>query len=112
MIQYYAIPGLKYREITSFGMMPEHIITTACAVTGLDRAELATKGGTHLSRHYRCIIMRMLREKTQLTLKEIGQYFGTDHSGVLHGLRIIYYAAKNKPHIQQIINEIETQLKS
>lgn len=111
MIQYYAIPGLKQCPLIPFRMLPEHIIGTAEQVTGYSRVQIFAHSRIHNMVLVRYAIMKLLRDKTYLSYKEIGKLFGTDHSNVIHACKYIQAGGRKSEPLMQLIERIKTQLK-
>lgn len=84
---YYIIPGITTVKVKN-STLPR-IEWAVCIYTGIDSATIHSsyrKREVVFARH---LIMYFCRKKTNLTLYEIGQHFGYDHTTTLHGCRKI-----------------------
>lgn len=61
-------------------------IEAVARVYGLSHADLVSKSQTHLITTARSAAMWMLKFTRNMTLPEIGRYFGMDHTAVLAGI--------------------------
>ncbi len=60
----------------------------------------------------RMVAMYITREITQLSFKDIGEYFEKDHSSVLYSVRKIEKFLQDKPYEKELIEDIIKNLKS
>lgn len=68
----------------------EVIIGSCCTVFGISRDELFGRRRTENVANARQIAMCLVRSKTRMSLKSIGQFFGgKNHGTVLHACRVV-----------------------
>ena len=61
----------------------------------------------------RQVAMYILRQLTNLSLEEIGDYFGgKDHSTVFHSLQVIEERIENDPMLKSRVEEVKRNIKN
>jgi chromosomal replication initiation ATPase DnaA len=80
-ISYYVMPGLKQTEVRF-----DQVIKTVCEVMKIDRFKLLTPNRSKNLVFGRNMCYFIFRRYFSMTLKEIAQAFGRDHTTVIHGL--------------------------
>lgn len=108
MIQYYAIPGLKYRQ--RYGRRKEVILDAVCQVMCVSRKAMFKRLRKRDMTTVRHLIMYFLRKKTVMTLNEIGSIFHVDHSTVIHAERTLKKKIEMQENIQQLVKQIENEI--
>jgi chromosomal replication initiator protein len=114
MISYYAFPGLKTRpkSLRKF-VKPEFIIDIVCNHFRCTKEELfrkSRKGHIVFQRH---ITQYLLMNHSPLGCKAIGDYFGQDHTTVLHAHKSVKkeidhrFENNYKSHIEELINKMK-----
>ncbi len=92
-------------------LTPDIIINTVSRFFNIKNSELKSKKRTKSISYPRQIAMYLLREKLNISLKEIGEIFsGRDHSTVLHSIQSIEEKIKIDNELQDTINIIKNNL--
>ena len=77
----------------------------------IDTDALRGQARTKDTAQARQIAMYLIREMIGMSLKEIGKEFdGRDHTTVIHSIRQVETARKNKPEIAEIIKDLKTNI--
>ena len=88
MIQYYAMPGLKYRErLPARPDRVEGVINDIAEYFNVTAAAIAVRTRKRKIVDIRSIAIHFLRIKLHLTLREIGDRFSLDHTSVIWSLK-------------------------
>ena len=82
-MNYYIVPGLKFRQVKVLNS--NNIVQSVCDCFGLSLNDLQKKRRNRDLVTARHLCYYFLRKYTDSTLKEIGGYFNHDHTTVLHG---------------------------
>lgn len=82
----YAIPGLIEKQDQN-KMLVDRIIYAVCDYYKLTFDELKRRERYRAIVTGRQMIMYLLREKTNMSLKAIGEIFGKDHTTIIHAVR-------------------------
>ena len=97
----------KKKKIT-----PALVIDTVEKFFNLKENDLKSKSRSQNIAFPRQIAMYILKEYTELSLKQIGSYFGgLDHTTVLHGINKIKNNLENDVTVQNVINDILKDIK-
>jgi hypothetical protein len=95
-LQYLKLRGLIGDEIVvenhnSFDevYLMEQIIERICSVKGIRKSNLVTKSREGVCAYIRQLCMFVIRKKTTITLKKIGNRFNRDHTTVIHSMETI-----------------------
>lgn len=97
----------KKKKIT-----PALVIDTVEKFFNLKENDLKSKSRSQNIAFPRQIAMYILKEYTDLSLKQIGSYFGgLDHTTVLHGINKIKNNIENDVTVQNVINDILKDIK-
>ncbi len=97
----------KKKKIT-----PAFVTQTVEKFFNLKENDLKSKSRSQNIAFPRQIAMYILKEYTELSLKQIGSFFGgLDHTTVLHGINKIKSGKESDPTIENIINDILKDIK-
>lgn len=97
----------KKKKIT-----PAFVTETVEKFFNLKENDLKSKSRSQNIAFPRQIAMYILKEYTDLSLKQIGSFFGgLDHTTVLHGINKIKANKENDPTVENIINDILKDIK-
>ena len=97
----------KKKKIT-----PALVINTVEKFFNLKENDLKSKSRSQNIAFPRQIAMYIIKEYTELSLKQIGDSFGgMDHSTVLHGINKIKQNKENDPTVENVINDILKDIK-
>ncbi len=97
----------KKKKIT-----PNLVISTVEKFFNLKENDLKSKSRSQNIAFPRQIAMYILKEYTDLSLKQIGTAFGgLDHSTVLHGINKVKSNKDNDPTVENVINDIIKDIK-
>lgn len=109
-MNYYIMPGLKYREKLIFGKINENILAEKIIVEmGYTVEELRKKNRRRDLVLGRQILSYILYTKTQMTLKDITKYLSP---AVINHTTIVYAVAKVKEQLEsKFDNEYKYHLK-
>ena len=88
----------------------ERIIELVCDTWGLKIGQIRSNTKREEIMYPRQVAMYIMRERTNLTLREIGLYFGKDHATVSHAWKTICEQYEIYGDVQRVINEIETKI--
>ncbi|HCW92662.1 chromosomal replication initiator protein DnaA [Flexistipes sinusarabici] len=92
---------------------PEVIIDTVTSFFNIKPSELKSKKRTKSISYPRQICMYILREKLNISLQEVGEYFGgRDHATVLHSIKNIENKIKTDNELKELVNVIYKKLYS
>ncbi|MCI2106512.1 MAG: chromosomal replication initiator protein DnaA [Intestinimonas sp.] len=87
------------------------IIEEVCKFYNIENAALRGQGRTRDTALARQMAMYLIREMTNLSLKEIGKEFeGRDHTTVLHSIDRIEKMKKNSPETAEVIKDIRSNV--
>lgn len=84
-MSYITMPGIKKFDPIDFNSIPDIV----CNYYGLKKDVVYTRRRDGIIPLARFMIMYFLRSKTRLTLKQIGDQFGRDHTTVINAVRRI-----------------------
>ena len=97
----------KKKKIT-----PSLVINTVEKFFNLKENDLKSKSRSQNIAFPRQIAMYIIKEYTELSLKQIGDSFGgMDHSTVLHGINKIRQNKESDPTVENVINDILKDIK-
>ncbi len=97
----------KKKKIT-----PGFVSETIEKFFNLKENDLKSKSRSQNIAFPRQIAMYILKEYTDLSLKQIGSFFGNlDHTTVLHGINKIKNQKENDPTVENVINDILKDIK-
>jgi chromosomal replication initiator protein len=85
---YYALPGLKYRELTPT-TTKEIIIREVCQKYNVSFETLKSKTREREIVFARQLAMYLIKKRTGLTFKKVGQLFNRDHTTAIHAVTSI-----------------------
>lgn len=85
---------------------PFLIIDTVCAYYKMTRLRLMSKSRRREVVDARKIVCKLLKEHTVLTLKSIGEFFGQDHTTVLHAIQRLIFLMETRDYIREDYNNI------
>ena len=89
------------------------IIEEVCKFYTIDNEALRGQGRTKDTAQARQIAMFLIRNMTNLSLKEIGREFeNRDHTTVLHSIDRIEKLKKSNPEIAEVLKDIKTNINS
>lgn len=103
-MNYFAIPGLKRSLMPPRKAKAEYIISLICQQKGIDKRllyktkERKEKSDIVAARRMIWLLMRQETPKHEMSLRQIGGYFGYDHSSVCHAIEKI----KNDKDLKRI----------
>lgn len=85
------VPTLKFKKITKFKLDPrthtiEEIIAEVADQTGIPVREIKGRGRTRAVSWARQDALREIKERVNISLTGLGEYFGLDHSTVHHNV--------------------------
>lgn len=83
-MNYFALPGLRKHYVGD--LLPTAVINCVCKHLKVDKGRVIRKGRKREVVHARFMIFYILRTYTRMSLKEVGDIFGRDHSTVIHGV--------------------------
>ena len=87
------------------------IIEEVCKFYNIENDALRGQGRTRDTALARQMAMYLIREMTNLSLKEIGKEFeGRDHTTVLHSIDRIEKMKKNSPETAEVIKDIRSNI--
>jgi chromosomal replication initiator protein len=96
MISPYVFPGLEPKEVHKMGLrkkrndeISERIIRHICYDRNFDRPAFLSKIKTREIAIARQIAIYIIRQKTDMSLKEIGVLFKRDHSTIIYAIDTI-----------------------
>ena len=90
----------------------EKIIAEVARTYNISEAEIVSNRKTASLVLARQVAMYIARETTDLSYKAIGEYFGRDHSTVLHNCSKIEEFLKDKPFQRELVDDIIKNLQS
>jgi chromosomal replication initiator protein len=103
----------------AFGLKPSrpvriaNILEVVSARFNVKVADLQGKRRSKAIAHPRHVSMYLARSLTNLSLGEIGGYFGgRDHTTVLHASRSVTDQAARDPHLQAMLDELASEVKN
>ena len=87
------------------------IIEEVCNFYNIDNSALRGQGRTKDTALARQVAMYLIREMTNLSLKEIGREFeNRDHTTVLHSIERVEKLKKSTPEITEVIKDIRSNI--
>lgn len=96
MISPYVFPGLEPKEVSRMNLrkkkndeMSDRIIRHICYDRNFDRPAFMSKLKTRDIALSRQIAIYLIKHKTDMTLKEIGNLFNRDHSTIMYAVSTI-----------------------
>jgi chromosomal replication initiator protein len=105
----YILRALKDRELlkTADLFTSDSLINAVTEIFKIKQSELYSAKRTKNIAHVRQITMYLLREKLNLSLKEIGSIFGgKDHSTVSYAVKQVTEQLENDQHLQEVLVKI------
>jgi len=88
-LNYWIVPGLDASEKPSDAVITTIIFSAVEIVTSYSYDTLTLKKRKRSMVHARQLIFYFLKKYTSYTLKNIGKFFGKDHTTVIHGIQTI-----------------------
>ena len=88
----------------------EKIIDLVCEHWGITIGQIRANTKREEIMYPRQVAMYIMRERTNLSRREIGQYFSKDHSTVFHAWQIIGEQYEIYDNVRNDIDEIETKI--
>ena len=100
-----------FKDTSDILPTPDVIIEEVCRFYDIEEPTLRGQGRTKETAKARQIAMYLIRNMTQLSLKDIGKEFeNRDHSTVLHSIDRIELLRKSDPSVAEIIKDIRTNI--
>ena len=121
-LQFWAIPGLRRQEmpktVTPKSSIVKSICDVVCTHLNLTLSQLQVKSRKRELVRGRYILMRMLKQYTELSLKEIGEVFKSkedasvkrkalDHTTVIHGIASLRDEIATNDDVRKIVHHLE-----
>jgi chromosomal replication initiator protein len=88
----------------------EKIIELVCDHYNMTYDEMRVNLRDRDIRYPRQVAMYVMRERTNLSRREIGEYFDKDTTTVFHAWKLIGDQYEIYPELRDLINEIETKI--
>ena len=88
----------------------ERIIELVCEAWGLKIGQIRANTKREEIMYPRQVAMYIMRERTNLKLREIGLYFSKDHSTVSYAWETIGNQYEIYDDVRRVIDEIETKI--
>ena len=88
----------------------EKIIELVCDAYELTFDEIRANVRDRVIRYPRQVAMYIMRERTNLSRREIGEYFDKDTTTVFHAWKLIGDQYEIYAELRDLINEIETKI--
>lgn len=111
-MNYIMIPGLRFKEPLKRGNKKDSIIDTVCVFFGVSTQIMKSAKRDNLTAEARQVAMFFLRKYTNMSLKEIGAFFGRDHTTVIHSCGVVENHFKTEDIFRERINEVENLILS
>ena len=101
----------KYLAKRDKVVSPDDILAITSEYFQLKPVDLKSSARTNSISYPRNIAMYMLRQKTSLSLNEIGAYFNRDHSTVLAAIKKISTLIENDEELKGIVSHLSDSMK-
>ena len=100
-----------FKDPTDIMPTADVIIEEVCSFYNIENSALRGQGRTKDTALARQVAMYLIREMTNLSLKEIGREFeNRDHTTVLHSIERIEKLKKTTPEISEVIKDIRANI--
>ena len=100
-----------FKDPTDILPTSDVIIEEVCNFYNIDNSALRGQGRTKDTALARQVAMYLIREMTNLSLKEIGREFeNRDHTTVLHSIERVEKLKKSTPEITEVIKDIRSNI--
>ena len=100
-----------FKDPTDILPTSDVIIEEVCNFYNIDHSALRGQGRTKDTALARQVAMYLIREMTNLSLKEIGREFeNRDHTTVLHSIERVEKLKKSTPEITEVIKDIRSNI--
>jgi chromosomal replication initiation ATPase DnaA len=98
----YIVPGIRNIDLQEWSS--DTIIRAVCTHLELPIDQIKRRNRIQELVTARHLSMYLMKKKTRLTLKSIGQKFGMDHTTAIHGIKSItgFVAINDEPTIRHI----------
>lgn len=110
-MNYYVYPGLEKRHIhyDLINNLSKYVATSY----GISIDKLRSKCRKRKPKEARQVCMYMLRTCTNLTLESIGEYYGKDHTTVIHAVKKVqdYIDADRDEVVKNYVIELRKEFK-
>lgn len=109
----YAQEALKNIEENKLNNQPtmDEISIAVSKIMQIKLEDLKSRGRKSYQANARQIAMYLCREITKNSLPQIGEYFGRDHSTVIHAYERIKEDINNDQSVKRIVEQIKTSLR-
>ncbi len=97
--------GIKLSEVSS-----KRIVRVVCDYYNIDTEYVSNKNRLRKYAIPRFICMFLIKEKTNLTLSEIGRLFNRDHATTIHAIRKVKDLIEFDKQLKQELWEIKLRL--
>lgn len=111
-MNYIAIPGMKYREMTNAESRKGRIIESVCSYFSISFHKLLTKRRYKELVLARQIIIYFLRKHLGLSWTEIGKVFNRDHTTAIHSFTSVRDYFDTDEWFRKQVMEIENKILS
>lgn len=91
--------------ITPAGVADAFVSAIACTF-GVTVNMIHSRNGHRTVRRARMVAMWVIRKATAMSTNEIGDYFGRDHSTVIHALRVVDKALAEDQALKTIVTQV------
>jgi chromosomal replication initiator protein len=106
-----ALKNIEDNKLNNLPTMDE-IATAVSKVMQIKLEDLKSRGRKSHQANARQIAMYLCREMTKNSLPQIGEYFGRDHSTVIHAYERVKEEINNDQTLKKIIEQIKSLLNS
>jgi len=105
-LSYFTAPGIPIRPLThgSKASVIMKVVTDAYKTTYED---IAVKSRKREVLEPRQVVCWMMHRHAKITLREIGEYFNTDHTTVIHCVQVVNNLMATEPEFKKKVMDIQ-----
>lgn len=101
-----------YETVTKKHITPEYVVSNVEKYCNLKENELLSATRSHKVSYPRQIAMYIMKEITNYSLIQIGDFFGRDHSTIIHGINKIKKDIEEDPSKKNLVDNIIKNIKN
>lgn len=107
----YCIPGLKVRPELRRSTFIQRVFNEVCEVMGVDPARAMKRDRKRELVQVRQLTFLICRRSGHgITLTQLGQFFGKDHTSIINGIRTMTGLVSVEPWLKEKRDEVERKL--
>jgi len=101
-----------YETVTKKTITPQYVVSNVEKYCNLKENELLSQTRSHKVSYPRQIAMYIMKETTNYSLNQISDFFGKDHSTIIHGIKKIKKDMEEDPSKKNLVDNIIKNIKN